>query len=221
MPKISDAKREQRRAQILHAAWTCFQRQGLHATTMDDIIAASGLSAGAVYTYFKGKEELILAAITTSLTGLRALLHPIVGRDPPPPPAALAAEITATIAGFAARGDFDLRRLALLGWSEAQRNRRVATTMRDVYLEFRGELAATAKKWQGAGVVSPQADPDEIAKSLLSLILGFVVQSALLGDVSAEEIGRGMAGLGAPSTKKHRVTASDPGGKKRGRGPSG
>ncbi|MGE3872078.1 MAG: TetR/AcrR family transcriptional regulator [Parvibaculaceae bacterium] len=50
MPKISDEKRLARRMQILEAAWTCFQKQGLHATTMADIINASGLSAGAVYS---------------------------------------------------------------------------------------------------------------------------------------------------------------------------
>ena len=71
MPKISDERRAARHAQILDAAWTCFQRQGLHATTMDDIIRASGLSAGAVYSYFPSKEELIFAAVTTSLAGLR------------------------------------------------------------------------------------------------------------------------------------------------------
>jgi AcrR family transcriptional regulator len=197
MPKISDARRQERRGQILHAAWTCFQRQGLHATTMDDIIAASGLSAGAVYTYFKSKEDLILAAITTSLSGLRALLEPTLRRDPPAPPAELAAEITATIAGFAARGDFDLRRLALLGWSEAQRNRRVATLMRGFYLDFRAEMKGTALQWQRAGLASRTADPDDIAKTFLSLILGFVVQSALLGDAAPEEIGHGLAALGA------------------------
>ena len=63
MPKISDEKRAARRIQILEAAWICFQKQGLHATTMSDIIATSGLSAGAVYSYFASKEDLILAAI--------------------------------------------------------------------------------------------------------------------------------------------------------------
>ncbi|HEX3781251.1 MAG TPA: TetR family transcriptional regulator, partial [Pseudonocardiaceae bacterium] len=34
-----------RRRQILTCAWTCFSRNGFHATSMDDIIAATGMSA--------------------------------------------------------------------------------------------------------------------------------------------------------------------------------
>ena len=74
MPKISAEKRTERRGQILNAAWRCFQREGLHVTTMNEIIRASGLSAGAVYSYFENKEDLILAALTTSLSELRERL---------------------------------------------------------------------------------------------------------------------------------------------------
>ena len=97
MPKISDEKRAARRTQILEAAWTCFQKEGLHATTMDDIIRASRLSAGAVYSYFPSKDELILAAVTTSLSGLTALVEPLLRAEPAPTPAALLLDIAATI----------------------------------------------------------------------------------------------------------------------------
>ena len=99
MPKISDERRAERRAQILDGAWSCFQRQGLHATTMDDIIRASRLSAGAVYSYFPSKEELILAAVTTSLGNLRALVEPVFEVRPLPDPEALVGEVAAIIAG--------------------------------------------------------------------------------------------------------------------------
>ncbi len=120
MPKISDMRRAERREQILNAAWSCFQREGLHATTMDDIIAASGLSAGAVYSYFPSKDALILAAVTVSLSGIRGLLDPLLLRNPMPPPETLLREITEAVERFSERDGFDLKRLALLGWSEAQ-----------------------------------------------------------------------------------------------------
>jgi hypothetical protein len=44
MPVISDQKRDARRTQIVNAARKCFQREGLHATTMPEVIQASGLS---------------------------------------------------------------------------------------------------------------------------------------------------------------------------------
>jgi AcrR family transcriptional regulator len=61
VPKISAAHEHQRRTQILRAAMTCFARQGYHATSMDDVVRESGLSVGAIYSYFPSKEELFLA----------------------------------------------------------------------------------------------------------------------------------------------------------------
>ena len=61
MPKISAAHEQQRREQILAAAMVCFARQGYHATSMDDVVRESGLSVGAIYTYFSSKEDLFLA----------------------------------------------------------------------------------------------------------------------------------------------------------------
>jgi AcrR family transcriptional regulator len=61
VPKISPAQEQQRREQILAAATVCFARQGYHATSMDDVVRQSGLSVGAIYTYFPSKEELFLA----------------------------------------------------------------------------------------------------------------------------------------------------------------
>jgi AcrR family transcriptional regulator len=61
VPKISPAHEQQRRAQILAAAMTCFARQGYHATSMDDVVRESGLSVGAIYSYFPSKEDLFLA----------------------------------------------------------------------------------------------------------------------------------------------------------------
>src|SRR5215813_1359022 len=85
MPKISDEQRQARRAQILAAAWRCFARNGIHATSMEEIIREADLSAGAVYLYYKGKEDLILAAIETYMRELRGMLLPQLMREAPPP----------------------------------------------------------------------------------------------------------------------------------------
>lgn len=198
MPKISDEKRAARRAQILEAAWRCFQNEGLHATTMDDIIRASGLSAGAVYSYYPSKDELIVAAVTSSLSNLSGLIQPILKAEPPPAPAELVRQITMAIAGFTQREGYDLKRIALLGWSEAQRNERLRATMQSFYVAFRSQLEEVAAVWsRSAGGGGSSAK--EAAKLLLSIILGFVVQSAILGDVEAADLADGMAGLAGGS----------------------
>ena len=76
MPKVSEAHRAARREQIIDAAIRCVGREGFHRTTMSHVIAESGLSAGAVYGYFTGKEDLIKAS------------PPDRGRSRLPPPSA-------------------------------------------------------------------------------------------------------------------------------------
>ena len=88
-----------------------------------------------------------------------------------------------------------LQGLALLGWSEAQRNEALRQTMRTFYIGFRSQLAHAAKDWQRAGLIERNASIDSIAKAMMSLILGFVVQSAIMGDVSPASIGAGLRAL--------------------------
>ncbi|BCP56350.1 TetR family transcriptional regulator [Kaistia sp. 32K] len=189
MPKISDEAREARRLQILDAAWRCFDKEGLHATTMQDIIGVSGLSAGAVYSYFKSKDELIFAAVTTSLDRLSTLLGEAIREGRPASAPELAGLLFPLIARFAVRDGYDLRRIALLGWSEAQRNKRLGAVMRGYYAAFRDELGRLAAGW---GLRSP-TEADAVAKLLLSVLLGTVVQSAILEDVPGEEIALGLS----------------------------
>src|SRR5262245_19988937 len=59
MPKVTEEHVEARRRQILNDAMRCFAREGFHRTTMQDIFREADLSPGAVYSYFKGKDELI------------------------------------------------------------------------------------------------------------------------------------------------------------------
>jgi AcrR family transcriptional regulator len=195
MPKISAEKRTERRGQILNAARRCFQREGLHVTTMNDIIGASGLSAGAVYSYFENKEDLILAALTTSLSELRERLGSVLQGDTARPPEMLLREMLDRIVSFSAREGFDLKNIALLGWSEAQRNPRLRETMSAFYVAFRNQLSETAKAWQRAGLIDPTAAPDDVAKTLLALIMGFVAESAILGEIDPPTINRGLQAL--------------------------
>jgi len=52
---------EERREQIIIAAMAVFVRLGFHEARMDDIVKQSGLSKGALYWYFKSKDDIIAA----------------------------------------------------------------------------------------------------------------------------------------------------------------
>ena len=64
------------------------------------------------------------------------------------------------------------------------------------YVAFRNDLAGVAKEWQRTGMIDSSADPEDIAKALLALVLGFVVQAAIIGEVEPETISRGLHWVG-------------------------
>ena len=61
MPKVGQDHLDARRQQIIDAARTRFAGHGFARTSMADIVTESGLSTGAIYRYFTGKEEIVIA----------------------------------------------------------------------------------------------------------------------------------------------------------------
>ena len=60
MPRVSQEHRDARRTQILDAARELFADRGFARTSMNDIVEASGLSIGAIYRYFKSKDDIVV-----------------------------------------------------------------------------------------------------------------------------------------------------------------
>lgn len=58
-PNVSD----ERKAQIINAAEDVFTQKGFNEARMDDIADKTGLSKGALYLYFKSKDDLIIAIL--------------------------------------------------------------------------------------------------------------------------------------------------------------
>lgn len=62
----------ERREIILDAARLVFDMKGLRGATLRSIAKAAGCSTGAIYPYFRGKEQIYGALLHRSLTALRA-----------------------------------------------------------------------------------------------------------------------------------------------------
>jgi len=73
MPRLTDATKAARRAQIIEAAISCFLEKGYTNTSMSDIIKASGLSSGSIYSHFSGKEDILNTAINERLNNVKEL----------------------------------------------------------------------------------------------------------------------------------------------------
>ena len=60
MPRISAAHEQQVRQRIISAAAEVFAEKGYQRATIADVVQRSGLSVGAIYTHFKGKDALFM-----------------------------------------------------------------------------------------------------------------------------------------------------------------
>ncbi len=72
------ARYERRRADVVAAAARTFAERGYHGTSIDDLIAATGLTRGGLYHYTESKEALLIAVLDELMDPLleraRALL---------------------------------------------------------------------------------------------------------------------------------------------------
>lgn len=77
-PKVSQEHRMMMQEKILAASMTLFSKKGFHETSMDDIVKESGFSKGAIYGYFKSKEDLFFElqkrSATLSLNELKSII---------------------------------------------------------------------------------------------------------------------------------------------------
>jgi TetR/AcrR family transcriptional regulator, transcriptional repressor of aconitase len=195
MPRVTDAYLAARRSQVLDAVRACVDRDGLQGATMEGIIGLSGLSTGTVYKYIRSKEEGVEAAMAGALDGLTAELFPLLTADPLPAPAVVVGQLTDTVEKFARHEKYSLLRVAMHGWSAALSSPALLDRTAPPYRSFRDLLRDAAATWQADGELRPDADPDDVAASLLSLLMGFAAQQAILGDTSAAQQSRGFAAL--------------------------
>ena len=197
MPRITDERRAARREQILEAARACLHEHGHEAVTLEMNIARSGLSTGAVYGYFKGKDEIISAVVTEGTAAMGRQLAPVLKDPEPPPLPELMEQLLGTIAAFGQDKQDGIDRLlvALHGWSHSQSDPGLRAATRAAYRSQRELLAGTVRRWQAAGLLGPGADPDGVAQLLQSIILGFAAQRALAGDADVQAHARALDAL--------------------------
>jgi len=184
MPKLSKEKKSDRKRQIMQAALICTARKGFHQTSMRDICREANLSMGAVYNYYKSKEE-ILAAITRegqkdkkdfldrlkecksakeSFEGLFKLFFNIYKS-----------------ASFRTYGSIDLET-----YCEATRNNLVRTIMQEEFKTLSEPLINLIRYWQRKNEIRKDIDPNYLANLIISLSIGIKVHLLLQPELTAD-----------------------------------
>jgi AcrR family transcriptional regulator len=198
MPKISEATRASRRNHVLVSAWKCFSRQGFHATSMDDVIAETGMSSGSVYRYFRSKDDLIDAAAEESLSRAYLMITELTSRDPAPSPAeTLAAMLQAQ--SRAGGAEYDLTKIAMTAWAEALRRPAMHDFAQHFYAKVTGAFTVLAQRWKSAGSLPHGTDPAAMASLFVTLMPGLIVMNHLYERPDAGKLTAGIAGYAAAS----------------------
>lgn len=208
MPRLSEQTRATRRRHILTSAWGCFSRNGFHATSMDEVIAASGMSSSAVYRYFSGKDELIDATAGEGLALIRDLFARSLEEDPGPSPSDILNLLVNDVRSHAENLDYDLSRIAIQSWAEAMRRPSLRESTRQRYLEAREQLTLLAKRWQRDGYLAEDSDPGATATVLFLLLPGLIVSHHLVDSIPFEVLNQGIPDLARALTSR---AVTDPG----------
>lgn len=165
----------QTRERLVVTARELFLRDGYHATSLERVAEAAGYSKGAVYSNFRNKDELCLAAIDAIYAAeVAAVDSALRGAD------TMEAQLT-SIAGWADRvlGDQGLTTLLIEFGLQARRDPEIRAQLTERGSGMRAAISAAVAEQGHRFALSPRLSADDLATAALSLALGLGLMRAL------------------------------------------
>jgi AcrR family transcriptional regulator len=165
------------RAQLLDAAERVFARDGLRGASVDTIALEAGYSTGAIYSNFKGKEDLFLALLEERIDPRLAKVYEALEAElaAGAPPLEAARRFVSTL-----RGERDAFLLLIDFWGQAVRDPAAAERFAQRHARLRttvGHLLDAAARDSQTRVGLAR---EELAMTLIALGNGFAIE--LLAD---------------------------------------
>lgn len=158
------------RARIVASATELMYVQGAAATTLDDVLAASGVSKSQLYHHFDGKDALVRAVV--ELVGQQVLERE---RE--------ALSRVSTIRGLRRWRDALVQNNALrhgaygcalgsLAAEVSDRDALARQTLSELFAEWHSLLGGVLRRLQDSGALPPEASVDELATGLMGAVQG-------------------------------------------------
>jgi AcrR family transcriptional regulator len=185
LPRVTEAHLHARRRQILTAASRCFSRSGFHDATMQEIADEAGLSAGALYRYFDGKDGLVEALAAWGREQKRDALQELSAGGGPD---GLARLVEAMLATLASDGATEAARLDVRLWGEALGQPRLRRLAKRELQGLIGPIAGYLRGEAAAGRVRSEVDPDALARAVVALLMGLELQKAFEPRIDTQRI---------------------------------
>ena len=162
------------RQRVIDAAIACFERDGFHGASMQQICAEAGMSPGALYRYFPSKVAIIAAIAEAERARHTAFFDRFAQADDPVEALAgigidaLELIMTGPTAGLTAETT-----------AEAVRNPEVRAMCDRSITEARGALIAALQRGQARGLVDPQLDVAAACRLIMAMGDGLCIHQAL------------------------------------------
>ena len=182
MPRLTPAHEQQVRDRIVAAALRVFSERGYRGATIQDVVRDSGLSVGAIYTYFKSKDELFLECCDLMTGGgLDALGTMLAGRETTADRLATAVAFFIESIDHAPEGGPGLVTL-VQAWAAAESEPR----LREMLIRRRERLVGAGQLLLREGVARGELpawlDVDATARGYIALLDGLVLQRIEAGE---------------------------------------
>ncbi|RII13909.1 Transcriptional regulator, TetR family [Streptomyces sp. YIM 130001] len=166
---------------------------------MQDVLREVDLSAGAVYRYFKGKEELIGAIVGEVLGGIRHAFEEAAEQTPPPPPDVLLPQVMESVLRMgrrlAAGDESAFPRLMVQVWTETLRDEKLSAVMREGYEAVQGAWVRIVVAYQEAGIMRSDVPAEHVARAMIAMAQGLAAQRALFGAPPVSALQNGLKAL--------------------------
>ena len=172
----------ERRAQIIEAALACFTRKGYNNTTMDDIVAESGLSKGSLYWYFKSKDDLFAEAVWSIFADIgEELMAAVVAGTTASDQLRGMAQVTA---GFSKvfEGYFGL---ILEFWSSSPNRKEAGTLWMEMLEQYKDIVVAIVEAGVSSGEFKP-VDAESLVWALMAAYDGLAAYSMFKPDLDLD-----------------------------------
>ena len=179
MPKVTEEYRAARRDEIIRAALAAFRRKGFQAASMADIIAESGLSAGAIYGHFKGKSDIVLEVASRVVGERVGDVRRLSDADELVPPSALLRVLAEGM-----RRDLGDPTIIVQIWGEAITDPQLMAlalrTFERLHAAIRGYVGLWHERVHAASPEDAAAIADRQVPLFISAVQGYLLQRAIM-----------------------------------------
>ena len=175
MPRLTEARASAQRQRVLDAALTCFDRLGYRRTTLQDIVRESKLSPGAIYGYFSSKAEIAATVAEERHRIERRLVTSALGSADPL--AALLRFVEQYFEWLRLPEERRRRRIAVQTWAESLHDPAMRRSVESGLAPLT-EVTRALRAAQRRGRLRPGLDPGSVARMVLAMLQGFVLQQA-------------------------------------------